>query len=58
MVSISGQFHAYSTKCTAKRLTDLDFLACLGPRGDVEEQAHPAAAMVDDDHRIIASEGS
>ena len=58
MVSISGQFHAYSTKRTAKRLTDLDFLAWLRSRGDVQEQAHPAAAMVDDDHRVIASEGS
>jgi hypothetical protein len=58
MVSISGQFHAYSTKCTAKELTDLDFLAWLRPRGDVEKQGHPAAPMVDDDHRIIASEGA
>ena len=29
MAPISGQFHAYSTKCTAKGLTDLDFLARL-----------------------------
>ena len=58
MVPISGQFHAYSTNCTAKGLTDLDFLTRLGGRGDVQEQAHPAAAMVDDDHRVITSEGS
>ena len=58
MVSISGQFHAYSTKCTAKRLTDLDFLTRLEGRGDIEEQAHPASAVVDDDHCVIASEGA
>ena len=58
MVPISGQFHAYSTNCTAKRLTDLHFLARLGRRGDVQEEAHPAAPMVDDHYRVIASEGA
>ena len=29
MTPISGQFHAYSTNGTAKRLTDLDFFAGL-----------------------------
>ena len=55
MSPISGQFHAYSTKCTSKRLAGLDFLAWFERRGDVEDQAHPPSAMVDDDHGIVAS---
>ena len=58
MASISGQFHAYSTKCTSKRLADLDIFAGLKLRCDVQEQAHPAAFMLDDDHRIVAAEGA
>ena len=58
MPPISGQFHAYSTKCTAKRLADHDFLALLARRGDVEQQAHPAAVMFDDHDGIVASEGA
>ena len=57
MLPISGQFHSYSTKCTSKRLTDLDFLARLERRGDVEKQAHPAVSVVDEDDRVGASEG-
>jgi len=50
MVTISGQFHAYSTKRTAKRLTDLHFLAGFGRRRDVQKKTHPASAVIDDDH--------
>ena len=58
MASISGQFHAYSTKCTSKRLADLDFLARLERRSDVQDQAQPAAVMFDDHDRIVAAEGA
>ena len=58
MASISGQFHAYSTKCTSKRLADLDFFARLERRGDVQKQAQPAIFMLDDHHRIVAAEGT
>ncbi len=58
MSPISGQFHAYSTKCTAERIAGGDLFALLSLRGDVQEQAHPASAMVDDHDRIIAPEGA
>ena len=56
MASISGQFHTYSTKSAAKRLTGNDFLARFERRGRVEDQAHPAVAMIDDDDRVVAPE--
>ena len=56
MPPISGHFHAYSTNGTAKRLTDLDFCTGLERRSDVEKQAHPASAVVDYDHCVVAAE--
>ena len=56
MSPVSGQFHPYSTKSTPKRLTGGDPVALMQLRGDVEEQAHPAAAMIDDDHGIVTPE--
>jgi hypothetical protein len=58
MASISGQFHAYSTKCTSKRLADLDFFAWLERRGHVQKQGHPAAFMLDDDDRVVTAKGT
>ncbi len=57
MPPISGQFHANSTKCTPKRLTGNDLVPLPVRCRDVEDQAHPAVAMVDDDNRIVAAEG-
>jgi hypothetical protein len=56
MSPVSGQFHPYSTKSTPKRLTGGDPVALVQRRGNVEEQAHPAAAMIDDDNRIVTPE--
>src|SRR5215218_9307041 len=58
MPSISGQFHAYSTSGTAKRLADFDFFAGLERRDDVEQEAHPPAFVLDNDDRIVAAERS
>src|SRR5215218_8559334 len=56
MLPVSGQFHTYSTKSTSKRLADSNSLAGFLFGGDIEEQAHPSAAMLDDYDRVIASE--
>ena len=58
MAPISGQLDPDLAKRAAERLADADPVALLQRRLDVQDQAHPPTAMINDHDAVIASKGA
>ena len=58
MAPISGQLDPDLAERSAERLADANSVALLQRRLDVQDQAHPPTAMINDHDAVIASKGA